>query len=118
MAINVVLDVGSLPGCSLLTTFCPQAFFFPPDKTAWAATILVDQSNGSFMMEVTAAVISIMSDPPSPLEVIGLWTLDWTHGLDYGPIFGLSFGPIRSTTMTIPTPNQLSKLEQRFCCSL
>ena len=55
------------------------------------------------------------------LEKMGLcksWTLDWTCGLDYGPIFGPSSGPIRSSTMTIPTPNQLPKLEQRFCCSL
>ena len=36
----------------------------------------------------------------------GLWTLDWTCGLNYGPIFGPSSG--RSTT-TIPTPNQLSR---------
>ena len=28
-------------------------------------------------------------------------TLDWTHGLDYGPIFGLSFGPMWSSTTSI-----------------
>ena len=31
----------------------------------------------------------------------GLWTLDWTHGLDCGLRFGLDFGVIRSSMTTI-----------------
>ena len=31
----------------------------------------------------------------------GLWTLDWTHGLDCGLRFGLDFGLIRSSMTTI-----------------
>ena len=31
----------------------------------------------------------------------GLWTLDWTHGLDRGLRFGLDFGLIRSSMTTI-----------------
>ena len=34
------------------------------------------------------------------------WTLDWTHGLDCGPIFGLDFGLTRWSVTTIS--NQLS----------
>ena len=31
----------------------------------------------------------------------GLWTLDWTHGLDCGLRFGLDFGLIRRAMTTI-----------------
>ena len=44
--------------------------------------------------------------------VFGLWILDWTRGLDYGPI-GLSLAPMRSSTMT---PNQLCKLVEGTAC--
>ena len=31
----------------------------------------------------------------------GLWTLDWTDGLDYGLKFGLGFGLVRRVVTTI-----------------
>ena len=31
----------------------------------------------------------------------GLWTLDWTHGLDCGLLFGLDFGLTQSSVTTI-----------------
>ena len=53
----------------------------------------------------------------------GLWTLDWTHGLDYGPIFGPSsgqsfepsFGLMQNFTATITAPNRLTRGYVALC---
>ena len=49
----------------------------------------------------------------------GLWTLDWTHGLDYGPRFGLDFGLMHGRRSSFPIIHSCYYIEdwsRIICC--
>ena len=48
----------------------------------------------------------------------GLWTLDWTHGLDCGLRFGFDFGMMRRAMMTISKRLYYGKKVRYYNCKL